>query len=333
MDFHDWIEEFQFHLKQQRRSKWTIRQYTWHLEKLADALAEDQDIHCPTQITRKHIRRWGAKLAGKYAKATHKQAAAALRVFFRFLKNEGVIERNPAENLPMPRPSVKSQRTLDAEEVKKLLGACTELPSPRQQRELALISFLTDSGLRAGEVCKLCWEDVNPEHGYVRTIGKGDDEEFAFFGKRTTIYLLRWAVTRRRWLWKRDLDDTGHVFVSLGGLTPGEQLTTRGLRSIVKKLGRLADVPGVSPHVFRRTFATLMAENDAPTRTIQLAGRWNDIDMVQRYTRALESHIRRLHSLYAGHSPIDQLDWPIDDDGDDGDDDDSIDPSLVSVSV
>ena len=39
----------------------------------------------------------------------------------------------------------------------------------------------------------------------------------------------------------------------------------------------------------RRTFATLAIKNGAPTRLVQIAGRWKNIREVERYTRALDA--------------------------------------------
>jgi hypothetical protein len=45
---------------------------------------------------------------------------------------------------------------------------------------------------------------------------------------------------------------------------------------------------GIAKRYAADTFATLSTENGAPTRLVQLAGRWKDIRMVETYTRTLQ---------------------------------------------
>ena len=52
-------------------------------------------------------------------------------------------------------------------------------------------------------------------------------------------------------------------------------------------LRRLEVATGITcnPHVFRRTFASLLRKAGVDTMTIKDLGRWESLEMVQRYTR------------------------------------------------
>jgi len=41
-----------------------------------------------------------------------------------------------------------------------------------------------------------------------------------------------------------------------------------------------------NPHTFRRTFACLLRKAGVDTMTIKELGRWENLEMVQRYTRS-----------------------------------------------
>jgi len=56
----------------------------------------------------------------------------------------------------------------------------------------------------------------------------------------------------------------------------------------------------VSPHAFRRAFACISTKAGAPSRVVQKIGRWDDIRMVERYTKALQAG-----KLYRQYSPAD----------------------------
>jgi len=54
-------------------------------------------------------------------------------------------------------------------------------------------------------------------------------------------------------------------------------------------LRRLKQVTGLpcNPHTFRRTFACLLRKAGVDTMTIKELGRWESLEMVQRYTRSI----------------------------------------------
>jgi integrase len=54
-------------------------------------------------------------------------------------------------------------------------------------------------------------------------------------------------------------------------------------------MGFRAGLGLISPHDLRRSMATLATENGAPSRTVQKAGRWSNIEMVERYTQTLDA--------------------------------------------
>jgi integrase len=112
---------------------------------------------------------------------------------------------------------------------------------------------------------------------------KGGREAFGYFGASTGRRLRSWLEVRVAAV------GVGTVFVSVGGNTPGRPLTTRGLRSALRRLGDRAGVADVSAHAFRRSFACIMTEAGAPGRVVQLAGRWSNLQMVERYTQAMAS--------------------------------------------
>jgi integrase len=104
------------------------------------------------------------------------------------------------------------------------------------------------------------------------------------FSRYTQAILERWLAVRPQVA----ASGEGAFFVSVGGLTPGRTLTRHGLQLILRTLGREAGIGPISPHDFRRTFATLALRSGAPTRIVQVAGRWRSLAMVERYTQAIQ---------------------------------------------
>lgn len=285
------ITEYLIAARQIGRSAATLKAYGWHLKRLA-AWLEGKGITRTDQVTRTNLREWGASLHDRWSPPSIKLAVAATRAFFAWTTEEQLIGENPATALKLPAIKRRVQRTLTAEEVQQLLDTCDD--SPTGHRNAALVSLLADSGLRSAEVCRLKTADVHLDLGGLVVIGKGGHEDRAYFGQATRKRLQTWMETRT--------DQAPTMLASIGGLTPGQPLTTGGLRAILRKLGQRASVPGVSPHTFRRTFACIATAAGAPSRDVQEWGRWTDISQVERYTQAFKAG-----RFYTKYSPMDWI--------------------------
>jgi site-specific recombinase XerD len=280
MKLQDAVAEYLTAARQAGRSRTTILQYGWHLDRLVRWLA-GQDIVCLTDVDRSSLRRWGAELHDGWSPATIKQAVSAARSFLRWCGEEGWIEPELGQVLRVPRVPVRVQRTLTVGEVRAVLDACDD--SVIGLRNQALVSLLVDAGLRASEICRLCVGDLNLREGILVVQVKGGDQQHGFFGEVTGRRLQAWLAVRPA---EPGVDA---VFVAVGGSSPGKPLTRDGLRVILRRLGRRAGVEGVCAHAFRRSFACISVQAGASSRLVQLAGRWSNIQMVERYTQSMRA--------------------------------------------
>ena len=60
----------------------------------------------------------------------------------------------------------------------------------------------------------------------------------------------------------------------------------RGIQTMPRRLEKATGLP-CNPHTFRRTFACLLRRAGIDTMTIKDLGRWESLEMVQRYTRSV----------------------------------------------
>jgi site-specific recombinase XerD len=300
------LREYLIKLRGENYSPATIEKYGWHLERWVTWLSR-RGITRPGQLTRLLLREWAAELyelpqmrrpKEKWGPATIRLAVMTVRGVLGFLADEGQMGTNLVEALKAPAVKKRVQRTLTSEEVGLLLAACDD--SRAGQRNATLVSLLVDSGLRASEVARLRWTDLNigvrlpgVTLNFLVVVGKGGDEQIAYFGQATVERLQRWQTIRRA------APEVDEVFSSL---TRGEPMTRYGIRRALSLLGKKAGVSGVTPHSLRRAFACIADEAGASTRDVQAWGRWSDITMVERYTQAL-----RAGRKYVAHSPMDYL--------------------------
>jgi integrase len=61
------------------------------------------------------------------------------------------------------------------------------------------------------------------------------------------------------------------------------------IQTVPARLGKQTGLPG-NPHTFRRTFACLLRKAGVDTVTIKDLGRWESLEIVQRYTRSVSFH-------------------------------------------
>jgi integrase/recombinase XerC len=295
----DAINEYLAALRQAGRSPSTVRQYRWHLTRLAGNLNAAGAANL-ADITRTHLRHYGADLLDAYAPATVRVAVIAARSWLTWCHAEQYLTADLHRALRQPKVPLRQQRTLTRQEITALLNHCDADPCPRATRDASIISTLVDAGLRRSELCRLTMRDIDITTGRLRVTRKGGDQSYAYIGPAALARLHRWLAVR-----PHDAP-TDHLYLSVGGATPNRPITPEGLRSILRRLGAAAGIPDISPHAFRRSFATLRLENGVPTRVVQALGGWKRIDMVERYSQALD-----LSRMAAQSTVMDQIDRPL----------------------
>lgn len=148
-----------------------------------------------------------------------------------------------------------------------------------------MIALISETGLREVEICMLELDHINLEGQRLNAYVKGRKWRQCVFSAITACYLDIWIAARKECA----VSGCPYVFVSVNGKTKGRHLTPGGMRANFRKMGIRSEIGKLSPHDLRRTMATLLIENGAPTRLVQVMGGWEDIRMVERYTRNLKT--------------------------------------------
>jgi integrase len=227
-----------------------------------------------------------------WSDATRNNAACAIKSFYRWKFGS----EHPVLKLTVRREDSGPQRTLDWEMLQQLL-ASLDTSQPKGVRDLAIITLMVDTGLRSSEICRLELRLLDLADRKLDVIVKGGKWGKAVFFDYTASCLEAWLAIRGNFA----APGVHNIFVSVGGDRRGTRLTTSGLRTIFRRMGFKSDLGLISPHDMRRTFATLASKAGAPSRVVQVAGRWSSIQMVERYTRALTA------SDLQPYSPINRI--------------------------
>jgi integrase/recombinase XerD len=135
-------------------------------------------------------------------------------------------------------------------------------------RDKAIISLFADSGLRLSELANVNPQNINWQHRLIKVWCKGSKEGLAPFGQRTEKFLKEWLSQ----------------YPANGTLW---DITERGIASMLTKLEAKTKLP-CNAHTFRRTFASILSKRGVDSLHIMRLGRWESIQMVERYTRSVK---------------------------------------------
>ena len=224
--------------------------------------------------------------------ASTARGVAAVRGYFKFLRVNGTIDANPADDLRSPRSFKALPKFLSTDDVDALLAA-PDVTKPRGLRDRALIELLYATGLRVSELVGLRVADVRLAEGFLKTIGKGSKERIVPIGDEATHWVSKYVNEARPGLMKKK--ETPFLFLN----SRGQRLSRVGFWKGLKAYGVKAGLRGaLSPHVLRHSFATHLLDRGADLRAIQAMLGHADLSTTQIYTHVLEARLRQVYDRF-----------------------------------
>ncbi len=192
------------------------------------------------------------------------RVVSGIRSFYKFLKLEGIIEKNPAALLEAPRTGRKLPDILTALEIDQIISAI-DLSSPQGFRNKTIIEILYGCGLRVSELSGLLISNINFQNQYIRIIGKGNKERLIPLGSHALKAIKNYlSLYRSKMTIQKGYED----YVILNRF--GKQLSRVMIFNIVKTCAINAGIKkSISPHTFRHSFASHLVEGGADLRAVQ----------------------------------------------------------------
>ncbi len=120
----------------------------------------------------------------------------ALKVFFRYLQLEGVLQDNLAELLGSQKLWQRVPQVLSTEMIDKLLSAPQSF-DPLWRRDRAMLELLYATGCRASEVSNLRKDDVHLTQGFCLARGKGEKERLVPLGRKAIVAIEEYLKHER----------------------------------------------------------------------------------------------------------------------------------------
>ena len=156
-----------------------------------------------------------ADLRGRkgYRDTTTARKVAAIKSFFTFLAQNGIIEEPPTESLGSPRVGRSLPKFLTEDEVDQLLREADKAGTAESQRDANILELLYATGLRVSELVSLNVQDVDFEESYIRCWGKGSKERIVYAHDKALNGLQDYLSTSRMSLLGTNKDESA-LFVN-----------------------------------------------------------------------------------------------------------------------
>jgi integrase/recombinase XerC len=229
----------------------------------------------------------------RHAPASVARAVAAWRSFSRFCVRRGVLARDPAAGLPLPRRTRRLPRTLPAADLERALDRMAG--DPQALRDRALLELAYSSGLRLSELVGLNRGDLDRGARLLRVRGKGRRERIVPVGETALGALDAYLHAAARPAAPARGDEP--VFTGRGG----QRLSGRTVQRVVRRrLFDAAGALGVTPHALRHSFASHLLDRGADLRAIQELLGHRSLATTQVYTHV---SVARLRKAYAQAHP------------------------------
>ncbi len=283
LDFSSFIDYLSY---EKRYSPHTISGYRRDLERFV-AFLKTQQIDDFASVTPAQIRHFITQThADGLGSKSLQRLLSSLRGLYRLLLRDGKVDSNPARDISAPKADKRLPKSLEIEQVERLLAIPTD--TPLAARDLAMMELFYSSGLRLAEIAGLNLDDLDLASALVRVIGKGSRQRVVPVGRKAVEALRHWLKQRQ----PLAADGETAAFVN----NKGSRLSHR---SIQRRLDHWAKRQGldqhVHPHRLRHAFATHLLQSSGDIRAVQeLLGHAN-ISTTQIYTHLDFQYLARAY--------------------------------------
>lgn len=218
--------------------------------------------------------------AGKADRSIQYALAVVRQVFNHAIKNEMFIGDNPATKIGRPRVDNKRERFLTQNEADTLLD---NLKIKSQQvHDIALISL--HCGLRADEIFKLTWGDINFNHGIITVKGKGGKTRPAFMTDKVKTLLISLPLGNPNDFIFKDRNNKKIIRIS--------NVYYRTIKELHFNDGIEDRRHKVCFHTLRHTYASWMVQNGESLYTVKELMGHSTLAMTERYSHLAKDNLK-----------------------------------------
>jgi integrase/recombinase XerC len=287
----DHKESFLQYLKIEKRySLHTIRSYQNDLDQFFTWLSENSIPPDPDEISSHAIRAWIVSLMdrGITSVSVHRKISC-LRVFFRYLRKEGIIKGDPLEKIVLPKRKKRLPVFIEEKALETLLDDFSFGDDLAGVRNRTIIEMLYLTGMRRAELIGLRDPDIDLEGETVKVTGKRNKQRIIPLTKPFLSRLEEYMKIRNEaseqvrgdWFFRTDR---------------GNKLYDKYVYNVVRGyLSMVTTIEKKSPHILRHTFATHMLNRGADLNTIKEFLGHANLSATQIYTHNTFEKLKKIY--------------------------------------
>jgi integrase/recombinase XerD len=231
----------------------------------------------------------------KLALSTSNRIVSTLRSFYAFLERDHNLV-NPMKDILSRKIPLRLPMALTISQMTSLIDASHRTDEIVSLRDKAILEILYSSGARVSEVVGMNLADIyemDSEGAQIRTLklrGKGGKERIVPMGSFSVKALDDYLVQVRPMLLSKGVKSKSDaLFLNQRGTRISRQSTWQLVVNSAKRAG-LSE--GISPHVFRHSFATHLLDGGADIRVVQELLGHASVTTTQIYTLITIDKIR-----------------------------------------
>jgi integrase/recombinase XerC len=275
---------------EKRYSSHTVRSYLNDLDQFFLFLTSTGQSDDAAGVTSHDIRGWVVSLLDNgYSAVTVHRKISCLRVFYRYLRKEGVLKGDPLEKVALPKRKKRLPQFVEESAMDTLLDRDFFGEGFAGVRNRTIIEMLYLTGIRRAELIGLKDSDVDLEGGTLKVTGKRNKQ-------RIIPVIEPFAGRLRDYVVQRDREEgsvkSGWFFAT----SSGNKLYDKYVYNIVNRyLAMVTTIEKKSPHILRHTFATHMLNRGADLNSIkELLGHAN-LSATQVYTHNTFEKLKKIY--------------------------------------
>lgn len=275
---------------EKRYSLHTVRSYLNDLDQFYSFLSSLGLPEDPVAVTSYDIRAWiVSMLDNNYSPISVHRKISCLRVFFRYLRKEGIIKNDPLEKVVLPKRKKSLPVFIEEEALTELLDNFSFGDGFAGIRNRTIIEFLYLTGMRRSELIGLKDNDVDLSEGSVKVTGKRNKQRIIPLVKPFIKRLEEYIKVRNENI---QTEKNGWFFIA----NSGNKLYDKYVYNTVNSyLAMVTTIEKKSPHVLRHTFATHMLNRGADLNSIkELLGHAN-LSATQIYTHNTFEKLKKVY--------------------------------------
>lgn len=257
-------------LKNQKRASATILAYSNDVAQLSKFLA-DKGVTVINAVNSSLLEDFKADLSTKgYTNKSISRKINSLKTYFRLLKNDGLIQEDPATSLTHPKFETKPPRILSKLEYRALRDTCRG-----DSRISAIVELMLQTGIRIGEVANLALDDYKNTEIYIKPFESHE-------GRNIPLnHAAKEALDK--YLSERPKVKEKKIFIT----KTGRPFLIRNVRSSIERYFELADIKNARVNDLRHTWVYHHLAAGTPLVTVSRLAGHKRLSTTEKYLKLI----------------------------------------------